>query len=246
MRPIGLIVAVGILGLSLAGVASAGSIPTNGCYCLDDSLHCYNMRRDVSGFWGEVGANHTFTMCQDRYGNTSVWEDNWANPNFSQSNLGGAWVEEDMGCIKLDSIIAAKADADQAFGNACPGYNDCAGNNSGYNCQNSYWPFEGCYCFPWQMGFRSRLQHAFVIECPTQGGNLSGGSSDPSDYDYGPYYPDEWPQYEDDGVSLWRVCIDYCTATVGSYLLGPNGERTGGSTSCVEWNTECSLEWYYN
>jgi hypothetical protein len=241
-----MVVVVGILSTSLAGMAKAGSIPTNGCWCLDDSLHCYNMRRDVSGWWGELGANHTFTKCEDRYGNTSVWEDNWASPDYSQNNLGSAWVEEDMGCIKLDSLFAAEAETNQGFANACTGYAACAGDNSGSECQSSYFPLDACYCFPWQLGFRSRLQHSYVIECPVQGGGSGGGgSSDPSEYDYGPYYADNGPWYEDDGTSLWRVCMDYCSATIGSAIYS-NGEYIGGSVSCVEWNTECWLEWYYN
>lgn len=248
MPTIRAVVLGGILSMSLAGVANAGSIPGPGCWCYEDSLHCYNMRRDVSGWWGEVGANHTFTMCQDRYGNSSVWEDNWASPGYSQNNLGNAWVEEDMGCIKIDSLFAAKAETDQGFANACPGYAACAGDNSGYECQNSYWPLDACYCFPWQMGFRSRLEHRFVIDCPapgTGGGGSGGGSSDPSEYDYGPYYGDDWPQYEDDGASLWRICMDYCTATSRSRIY-QNGEWVEISTGCIEWNTDCWLEWVYN
>lgn len=246
MRTIRWSIVVGILSLSVTGVANAaGSIPPAGCWCYEDSLHCYNMRRDVSGWWGELGANHTFTMCKDRYGNASVWEDNWALPGYSQNNLVNSWVEEDLGCIKLESLFAAKTETDLRFGDACTGYNTCAGDNPGSECQNSYFPPDGCYCFPWQMGFRSRVEDAFVIECPVQGGGGGGVTSDPSDYDYGPYYPENGPQYESDGTSLWRVCVDYCTATEGSAVYF-NGERIGGSVACIAWDTDCWLEWYYD
>lgn len=247
MRPTNLVICVtGILAMSLAAVAEAGSIPSPGCSCLDDSLHCYNMRRDVSGSWGQAGANHTFTMCQDRYGNTSVWEDNWASPGLSQEALASAWVEEDMGCIKLDSLVTSKWVVDMTYAVECPGYAACAGDNMGSECQGSYWLPSGCFCFPWQYFFRSLLDHSFVIECPVQGGGGGGGgSTDPSDYDYGPYFADDWPQWEvDDGASLWRVCIDYCTATSGSAVYS-NGEYIGGSVSCIEWQTDCWLEWFY-
>jgi hypothetical protein len=225
-----------------AGAVQAGEIPWDGCWCGGEALHCYNMRRDVSGRLGETGANHTFTLCKDRYGNTSVWEDNWAGTGYSQSHLDDAWVEADMGCINLDSLFAAKSQTDQGFANACSGYDACAGDNPGYVCQNSYWPPAGCFCFPWQMGFRSRLQDSWMIECPVQGGGGAGNSSNPSDYDYGPYTPDNGPVNESGGSSLWRVCYDLCTSTTGSAVYY-HGEYIGGTVACSSYTTECQLLW---
>lgn len=241
------VVGLGLVAMATAGAAGAATIPPEGCWCFEeDSLRCFNMRRDVTNWWGELGADHTFTMCQDRYGNSSVWEDNWASRDYSQNNLGAAWSVEDLGCIKIDSLFAAKAQTDNAFADACPGYEACAAQNDGWACQGSYWLPDACFCYPWQLVFRSHLETGHVVSCPAQGGGGGGGgSSDPSDYDYGPYFPDDWPQYEDDGTSLWRVCVDYCTATGGSAVYS-NGQYIGGSVSCIAWETECWLEWHYN
>lgn len=235
----------GILGVSLASVAEGGAIPGEGCWCLEDSLHCYNMRRDVTGWWGELGADHTFTMCKDRHGNASVWEDNWAMYDYSRENLESAWSVEDLGCIKLDSILNAKAVTDQLFSNACTGYAACAANNAGSECQWSYDPFEGCFCYPWQLGFRSRLEHSNAVECTVHGGNGDGGdSTDPADHDSDPYFPDTYPWEDNGGAQLWRICVDYCTATTRTSLI-IGGNVTNTSVSCVDWNTECWFEWFY-
>jgi hypothetical protein len=229
-----LVTAALLANASWASVASAGVIPEPGCTCDSTSVHCYNMRRDVTIFLGIP--NHTFTMCEDAYGNRTVFEDNWAVPNYSQDSLGSAWVESDLGCIAIDSLNPAKAAADDYMSGLCPGYNECAGANGSLTCQLSYGPFNpgmtyagACFCFPWQDVFRARLYDMFVQVCSPAGGYTGGGSENPSDYD-GPWFLNEGEREH----NLW--CYERCEAVSCSRLNG-----VFVSCGCTNWSLQCAL-----